>query len=1005
MERKNESIYALDDFVKKVGIPETLLCDNDTTMEGWREWKKRIRKYSFDPKYTEPHSPFQNKAELDIRELKRMLRRLQDRTRSPRRLWNYLLNLCARIRSFVAGSHPNLNGRSAFEQVHGWTPDISLYIMHGWYDVVAFLDNNNERKLACWLGSAEDYGGGDAVFLLPKSAKPIVRSTVWSLTPEEKADKREEIEGMLKAIDAKIGNDRTNNEVFAELGEDIFPHVEILGDVNDADEGEATQLRADSDEYTPEAFDKYLNATDRGGDMLRGTVKSRKRDSDGKPVGSSNPNPILDTREYLVCFENGTEETYTANLIAECIYSLIDKNGRQLMLMHEIIDHKKTSDAISEEASYYSTKSGPKPKRTTRGWRLLVEWKDGTNTWVSLADIKDSYPVQVADYAVTNQLTQEPAFRWWVPFILKKRERILKKVKTKYWSVTHKYGLELPKSVAQALAIDKRTGTDFWGKAIEKEIQNVFPAFEFLKSDNNQVPPGFQFVETYFVFDIKMDLTRKARLVARGSMTEATKEETFASVVSRDTVRLFFLLAALNDLDVLSCDIQNAYVAAPNKEMVWTKFTDQLGPEYIGKKAIIAIALYGLRSSGHSFRDFLAMNLRELGFVSSKADPDLWLRSAKKPNGDHIYEYVISYVDDLVFQGNNPKGFMHALGKRFTLKPGSIKEPDTYLGANVKKFRIPNSDDPDKVRWAFESSSYVAKAIKDIERELAEADMKLMPNVKTPLGSGYRPELDLSPELGSKQLNYFRGLIGILRWIGELGRIDILMPVSILSRYLVSARQGHLEQAFHIFAYLKTHLRSTMVFDDTVPNYRSKRFVKCDWSEFYPDAAEAIPTNKPQPRGKKVCMSCFVDADHAGCRETRRSHSGIIIFVNRALILWFSKRQNTVEASTYGSELLAMRIAIEMIEGLRYKLRMMGVPIPDECAVFCDNSAVVTNSRPESTLKKKHAAINFHHRVREAIAAGTIKVAKEDTLSNLVDILTKLLPGPKMKELLENLLW
>ncbi|KAI2496582.1 Reverse transcriptase (RNA-dependent DNA polymerase) [Fragilaria crotonensis] len=110
-----------------------------------------------------------------------------------------------------------------------------------------------------------------------------------------------------------------------------------------------------------------------------------------------------------------------------------------------------------------------------------------------------------------------------------------------------------------------------------------------------------------------MDLTRKARLVARGNMTEATKEQTFASVVSRDTVRLFFLLAALNDLDLLSCDIQNAYLAAPNKEKVWTKFTDQLGPEYNGKRAIIAKALYGLRSSGRSFRDYLAKNLRGTG--------------------------------------------------------------------------------------------------------------------------------------------------------------------------------------------------------------------------------------------------------------------------------------------------------------------------------------------------------------------------------------------------------
>ena len=197
MERKNESIYALDDFIKKVGIPELLSCDNDATMEGWSKWKKRIRKYSIEPRYTEPYSPFQNKAELDIRELKRMIRRFQDITRSPRRLWNYLVNLCARIRSFVAGTHSDLQGRCAFEHVHGWTPDMSLYVMHGWYEVVGYLDNDNKRKSACWLGPAENYGGGDAVFLLPSSARPIVRSTFWSLTPEERADKREEIAELL----------------------------------------------------------------------------------------------------------------------------------------------------------------------------------------------------------------------------------------------------------------------------------------------------------------------------------------------------------------------------------------------------------------------------------------------------------------------------------------------------------------------------------------------------------------------------------------------------------------------------------------------------------------------------------------------------------------------------------------------------------------------------------------------------------------------------------------
>ena len=111
-----------------------------------------------------------------------------------------------------------------------------------------------------------------------------------------------------------------------------------------------------------------------------------------------------------------------------------------------------------------------------------------------------------------------------------------------------------------------------------------------------------------------------------------------------------------------------------------------------------------------------------------------------------------------------------------------------------------------------------------------------------------------------------------------------------------------------------------MGFDDTIPSFRCERFVKCYWSKFYPDATEAIPQNIPAPRGKEVVLTCFVDADHAGWRKTRRSPSSLLIFVNRAPIIRLSKRQNIVlEASTYGCEFLAMRVSLEMIKGLRYK--------------------------------------------------------------------------------------
>jgi hypothetical protein len=225
--------------------------------------------------------------------------------------------------------------------------------------------------------------------------------------------------------------------------------------------------------------------------------------------------------------------------------------------------------------------------------------------------------------------------------------------------------------------------------------------------------------------------------------------------------------------------------------------------------------------------------------------------------------------------------------------------------------------------------------------------------VMTLLSQGYRPKLDQSQELDNKCGQYYQSLIGVLRWICELGRIDIMVAVSMLSHHVVSLWEGHLQQVFHLFAYLKHHKRSKMVFDDTEPVFNDAAFKVCDWSEFYPDAKEAIPHNAPKACGNGVVTSCFVDANHAGCKATRRSHTGVIIYVNKAPILWYLKCQNTVETSTFGSKYCAMKIAIDMIEGLHYKLCMMGIPLSGPTSVFCDNQSVVKNTTaPESVLKK-----------------------------------------------------
>ena len=174
--------------------------------------------------------------------------------------------------------------------------------------------------------------------------------------------------------------------------------------------------------------------------------------------------------------------------------------------------------------------------------------------------------------------------------------------------------------------------------------------------------------------------------------------------------------------------------------------------------------------------------------------------------------------------------------------------------------------------------------------------------------------------------------------------------------------------------------------------------------EVYVDTEEALPHNAPEPLGNEVDINVFVNADHAGNRVTRRSHTGIIIYGNMSPINWYSKRQNTVESSTFSSEIIALKITTEQIKALRYKLRMFGIPISGPARVFCDNdSEVMSSSFPESTLKKKHCSIAYN-KIRESFAAGTLLVFYENTKSNIADLLTKVLPPETRRKLIQAIL-
>jgi len=199
-------------------------------------------------------------------------------------------------------------------------------------------------------------------------------------------------------------------------------------------------------------------------------------------------------------------------------------------------------------------------------------------------------------------------------------------------------------------------------------------------------------------------------------------------------------------------------------------------------------------------------------------------------------------------------------------------------------------------------------------------------------------------------------------------------------------------------AYLKAKHNSRLFFDPTYPTINYDKFNDgAEWKQFYGDVTEAVPDNAPKPRGKDVDLRMWADSDHAGDKETRRSRSGYFIYLNNALIDWLSKKQTTIEGSVFGAEFVALKTGVEALRGIRYKLRMMGVPLSGPTYVYGDNMSVIHNtSRPESVLKKKSNSICYHS-VHEAVASGELLTAHCNSNDNHSDMMTKVLYGQKKR--------
>ena len=519
-----------------------------------------------------------------------------NRKNVPLRLWCYALEYACELESLkVPGMYHN-RGRSGYELVYGSTPDISEYVEFEFYDYCWYWDTpqsflHEKKNLGRWLGVAHRVGQSMVFYIMNTSGKVIARSTVVPLEPQDLSvtEIRERITDLDATIKRTLGDyknasvdaekdipDIDDNDILAQLQYtfDIEPsefdssHIDTINDNlrPDLDDAPSTDVET-------KAFDNFLGLhieipSPTGEGKILARVKERKRDRNGELIGEINENPILSTAIYNVESPDGTIHEYSANVIAENLFSSVDDDGYNFDYLYEIIGHRKDDTAVTKENGFVETKSGTKRRViTTKGWQLNVQWENGEQSWIPLKDIKESNPIEIAEYAINNKIHSEPAFAWWINHALKKRQAFLKKASRKIKRNHMNFGIRIPKTFKEAVELDRQNGNTYWQNAVKKEMKNVQIAFDF-KDEDSDIPIGFKEISCHLVFDVKFSLDRKARYVAGGHMTHVSPSMTYSSVVSRDSVRIMFLVAALNDLDIKMCDIGNAYMNAETRERV-----------------------------------------------------------------------------------------------------------------------------------------------------------------------------------------------------------------------------------------------------------------------------------------------------------------------------------------------------------------------------------------------------------------------------------------------------
>ena len=940
----------LEDNIRSRGAMDKLISDSAQVEKSVRV-KDILRMYTIQDWQSEAYMQHQNYAERRWQTVKRTTNTLLDRTGAPDYTWLLATEYVCFVLNHTAVS--SLHWRTPMEALTGSTPDVSVLLRFTFWEPVYFrMDDtdfpSDSRELkGHFVGVAEHVGHALTYKVLTDDTLRVLsRSALRSASNTQDRNLR---------LDPPDG-ERDPSFKIPEIVKTKIPKMDESGE-NNEDLTHTPQEAANSIDEDPiiDLIGRSILLEQEDGTKIRARI------------------------ERLV-----TEQSETNPRMQEYVLSLKDSELEELMTYQQIIEHIESQDDSDKVWKFRRITAHEGPLSTNdksyKGskWNVMIEWENGEITSEPLSIIAADDPVTCAIYAKENNLLELDG---WKRFknIAKRHKKMIRmanqaKLRSYRTAPKYMYGIEIPRDYQHALELDRRNGNTKWQDATELEKQQLFEYKTFTDIGENQPPPpGYKRIRVHLVYAAKHDGRYKARMVADGHLTDIPVDSVYSGVVSLRGIRLVTFLAELNQLSLWATDVGNAYLEAHTQEKVCIKAGPEFG-DLQNHTLIISKALYGLRSSGLRWHEKFADCLRDQGFAPCKAEPDIWFR---ENNG--IYEYVAVYVDDLALVMRDPGAFLEILQKKYKFKLKGSGPINFHLGCDFYR---------DSCGTLCMSPKKYLERISDSYVRFFGEKPKL--NVWSPLEKGDNPELDNTELLDHEGIAQYQSIIGSLQWAISLGRFDIATATMSLSSYRSSPRKGHLERAKRIVCYLLRFSEGTIRFRTGIPDYSDLPIQDTAWdTSIYGNEPEPIPYDAPKPLGKPVIITDYVDANLYHDWVSGKSVTGILQFINKTPIDWYTKKQATVETATFGSEFGASRICVERTLAMRNTLRYLGVPIEGPSIIFGDNESVVnSSSRVDGKLHKRHNMLSYH-KVRESVARKFIKYYHIPGNINPADILSK----------------